>query len=223
MPERRVVLFDLDGCILDSTEPILRCHNAALAEFGLPPVPADEVARHIGPPLRVAVAELLAERGEGSELVEPVVEAYRRRYLDLSIELAATYPGVPELIAQLAADERLAVCTSKAADYAVPILEHLGLAPHFELIVGPDLATSEPKVDTLARAIDGLADGAPLARGASVLVGDRHHDIDAARHHGLAGVGVTWGFGSRSELEAAGAAAVVDTPAQLAEVLAHLG
>jgi hypothetical protein len=62
MAERRVVLFDLDGCILDSTEPILRCHNAALAEFGLPPIARDDLARHVGPPLQVTLAELLAER-----------------------------------------------------------------------------------------------------------------------------------------------------------------
>ena len=217
MGSPRVIFFDLDGCILDSTEPILACHNAALAEFGLAPIARRDIARYIGPPLQATVAEILAERGKGDELVGPVVEAYRNRYLQVSIEMALTYRGVPELLDDLAGTERLAVCTSKASVYAVAILEHLGLSRHFETIAGPPLNPPEPKVDTLARALDDLS---PLDPSCSVMVGDRHHDIEAGRHHGLVPVGVTWGFGSRDELSAAGASVIVDTPEQLAAALA---
>ena len=219
----RVVAFDLDGCIVDSTEPIFQCMNAALAELGLDPIPARDLAHRVGPPLQLMLADLLAERGADAALVDPLVDAYRSRYRTESLRLALAYPGVVELIEQLSTVDRLAVCTSKPTRFAVPILEHLGLAPRFERIAGPGLTEAEPKVATLARVLGELDDAAPLDVAASVMIGDRHHDVDAALAHGLVPIGVTWGFGSRNELESAGAAAVVDHPSELPEVLAGLG
>jgi phosphoglycolate phosphatase len=215
----RVIFFDLDGCILDSTEPILRCLNEALVELGLVPIPRDDLDRHVGPPLQLTLATLLAERSAPLELVDPLVEAYRRRYKSVSIDLAATYPGIDDLIGTLARTERLGVCTSKPTRWAVPILEHLDLARHFELIAGPGLTEAEAKVDTLARALVELS---PPDDPASVMIGDRHHDVDAAQHHGLVPIGVTWGFGTRDELIGAGALAVIDAPDELFTVLAAL-
>ena len=220
MRSRRVVAFDLDGCILDSTEPIFQCLNGALAELDLAPLSIDDLAPRVGPPLQLMLAELLAEREADPSLVEPLVSAYRERYRTESLRLAVTYPGIDDLLAALASGERLAVCTSKPSRWAVPILEHLGLAGLFEHIAGPGLTEAESKSDTLARL---LADLEPLDARRSVMIGDRHHDIDAARHHGLVPVGVTWGFGTRDELESAGAVAVVDRPDEVPGVLAGLG
>jgi phosphoglycolate phosphatase len=213
---RRVVFFDLDGCILDSTEPILRCLNEALIEFELEPIDREGLSRHVGPPLQHSIAELLAEQGASPGLVEPLVAAYRERYRTVSIKLAVTYPGVASLIVRLAHTERVSVCTSKPTRWAIPILEHLGLAEEFELIAGPGLTEAEDKVATLGRALDQLS---PLDAGASVMIGDRRHDVEAAAHHGLASIGVTWGFGTRDELVTAGAAIVVDTTDELLAVL----
>ncbi|MGY6502510.1 MAG: HAD hydrolase-like protein [Acidimicrobiales bacterium] len=215
----RVVLFDLDGCLLDSTEPIRRCLDAALADHGLAPIAADDFAHRVGPPLQVMLQSLLVERDAPLDLVDPLVESYRDRYRTVSIEMAVTYDGIPGALAAIGATERLGVCTSKPARWAVPILEHLGLAPLFEDIAGPGLTEAEPKSATMAGALDRLA---PVDRPASVMIGDRHHDIDAARHHGLRSIGVTWGFGERSELEDAGADVVVDHPGQLTVALAAL-
>jgi phosphoglycolate phosphatase len=214
------VAFDLDGCILDSTEPISQCLNAALTQFGLAPLTVEDLAPRVGPPLQLMLSGLLAERGADPDLVEPLVSAYRERYRDQSLRLALTYPGIVDLLGSLVGDERLAVCTSKPSRWAVPILEHLGLAGHFEHIAGPGLTEAEPKADTLARLLEELA---PVEVARSVMVGDRHHDVDAARHHGLVPIGVTWGFGTRDELESAGAAAVIDHPDELPGVLADLG
>jgi len=151
--------------------------------------------------------------------IDNVIEGYRSRYSTESVRLAASYAGVPELVAALAATERLAVCTSKPRRFAVPILEQLGMARHFAHIEGPGLTEVEPKTVTMER----LRRVLPLDPSASVMVGDRHHDVEAALAHGLLPVGVTWGFGSRDELEAAGAVSVIDRPDELHEVLAGLG
>jgi phosphoglycolate phosphatase len=95
---------------------------------------------------------------------------------------------------------------------ATPILEHLGLLDAFAFVEGPsfDVAGHETKSVTLGRALERLA--------VDVMVGDRHHDIDAGRTHGLRTVGVLWGIGDADELS--GADVLVATPDELVEVLA---
>jgi len=215
--DARVLFFDVDGCLVDSTVPIHVCLDAAMVDFGLPPIPADQLDRHIGPPLQVTLTILVTELDEDPALVPLLMAAYRERYAHMSIDEARSYPGVPELVATLdAAGERLGVVTSKPRRFAVPILEALDLARHFEVMFGPEETEAEPKTETLRRA---LAAVAPCDVRSSLMIGDRHHDIEAAGNHTMSAIGVTWGFGSRSELEASGAVAVVDTAAELAAVL----
>ncbi len=214
-----VVVFDLDGCILDSTEPITQCLNAALVDHGLEPIGRDDLASRIGPPLQHMVSALLTEAGAEPELRDPVVESYRDRYRTASIDLALTYPGIPETVHLLADSTRVAVCTSKPARFAIPILEHLGLAPLFEVIAGPLHGEAESKIETLLRALGELGS---VDRDRSLMVGDRNHDVEAALAHGLVPVGVTWGFGTAAELWDAGAAHVVDTPAELIDLAGTL-
>lgn len=213
----RVVFFDLDGCLVDSTVPIRRCLDAAFADHDLPPLTDEGFRRHVGPPLQVSLAARVAELGRPPELVAQLIDAYRSRYATMSVDLAVAYPGVAELVVDLSeAGERIGVVTSKPRRYAVPILDALDLTRRFEVVFGPEDDESEPKTMTLRRALDAVD---PLDRGASLMVGDRHHDIDAARHHGLSGIGVSWGFGSRDELEGAGAVAVAETADDLAAIL----
>lgn len=213
----RVVLFDLDGCILDSTEPVLQCLNAALVEFELGSLTRYDLNRFIGPPLQLTLRALLDEKGASPDLVGPLMETYRSYYRTASLELALTYRGIPEAIADLATTNRLGVCTSKPTHWAAPILDHLGLSAHFEIIAGPDLTETEGKVETMTRALAELEDVDPST---SVMIGDRRHDVEAALHHGLRPIGVTWGFGSRDELEEAGAAHIVDHPSELVALIA---
>jgi phosphoglycolate phosphatase len=210
----RTCLFDLDGTLLDSREPILTGMNRALTTLGLEPVTGEELWPHIGPPLRVLLDALLTERGDDPSLVEPLVDLYRAEYRTLSIELARVYPGIPQLLGSLAGRARLGVVTSKPQVFALPILETLGLAGQMEVIEGADPTDSEPKPVTLARALDrlGLESGAEGV----AMIGDRRHDIEAGRVFGLGTVGVTWGFGTRDELIEAGADTIVDDPSEIA-------
>lgn len=212
-----MLLFDLDGCIVDSTEPIRRCLDAAFAEHGLPALTPEGLRRHIGPPLQVSLAAVVAEHGREPSLVEDLVVAYRSRYATMSVERAVAYPGVAELVRSLTADgERVGVVTSKPQRFAEPILDALELGDHLEIVVGPGLTEAEPKTVTLDRALALLGE---IDATGSVMIGDRRHDIEAARAHGLAGIGVLWGFGTRDELTSAGAAAIVDSAEELERLL----
>jgi len=211
------VLFDLDGVLVDSRAPIAGSINFALAALGLPAQPEASLHRFIGPPLHAAFVELLGALGADPARAGDAVAAYRRRYAEASLRETALFPGIAALLRLASAHWPLAVATSKPTVYARPILETLGVAGAFRAIVGPDLGPrGEPKEATVARALGalGIPGGPDVA-----LVGDRHHDVTAARAHGCVAVGVAWGIGSEEELRESGALCVVREPAALWERL----
>jgi phosphoglycolate phosphatase len=205
--------FDLDGTLVDSGPPIIDSLNDALDRHGLDPVPHDHAHVYIGPPLYDTITDLLVERGQDPALMTSLLTAYREVYASRSLTETVVYPGVVELLESIRI--RTAVVTSKPRATAVPILESLGLASLFELIEGPALTSPEPKSTTLARALTAV----DVSPDRTVMIGDRRHDIEAGRHHGTHTVGVTWGFGTRDELQMAGADRLVDSPAALAALL----
>jgi phosphoglycolate phosphatase len=213
-----IVLFDVDGTLVDSSEPILTAMNHALADNALPPISSDDLSRIVGPPIHQGLQSVIRGWGENVSLVPKLVSDFREVYRPLSLELAATYPGVPEMLADTSRIARVGVVTSKPADYARPILERLGFAEYFEVIEGPDLSTeSEPKATTLRRGLTAM-DVDP-SEGQLLMVGDRRQDVEAGRACNLQTVGVTWGFGSRNELISEGADAVITLPNQLLRLI----
>ena len=203
------ILFDLDGVLVDSRVAITRSLNAALAEHDLPARPELELYGFIGPPLHEAFRRLA-----GREDVDALVDSYRARYRVKMVEETLVMDGVPELLAGLR--HPAVVATSKPRPLAEPLIEALGLRDRFVAVEGPSLgADAESKATTIGRALEALPAGAR-----PVMVGDRLHDVHGAAAHGLDCIGVLWGIGSRDELVEAGAVAIAETPAELAELLA---
>jgi phosphoglycolate phosphatase len=213
------ILFDLDGVIVDSRAPVARCINFALERAGLRPESEPRLHARIGDPLHGVFVELLAERGEGAARAPECVASYRELYRDVSLAETSLVPGMRKLLADLAGRRPLALATSKPLEFAMPILERLGVAAHFAAHVGAPLVAGEPesKTGTARRALAalGLAPGARAA-----LDGDRHHDVSAARTLAIRSIGVTWGIGSEAELREAGADLVVHSPDELGRLLA---
>jgi phosphoglycolate phosphatase len=203
------VVFDLDGVLVDSRACFARCVNAALAEHGHPTRRPEDLHVFLGPPIHETFERLT---GADPSAVDLLAAAYRRHYFATMLEDSLVFDGIPEALAALAGRGLpLAVATSKVATLAVTLLEALGLARHFAVIAGSSLeARHEPKAVTLARALAGL-NGVRRP----VMVGDRLYDVVGAREHGMPCIGVLWGAGTRAELEAAGAAALVRAPADL--------
>jgi phosphoglycolate phosphatase len=204
-----IALFDLDGTLVDSRYAITSCINHALRVTGLPERELASLEGFIGGPLREAFLEL----GGDEERADACLAAYRGRYPSLSLTDTPVFDGIHEMLRSIALPK--AIVTSKPAAYAEPLVAALGLREFFSGVFGPSLeALAEPKQTTLERALEALpADSEP------VLVGDRIHDIDAARAHGIPVIGVLWGIGSAQEL--APADSLVATPRELAELLAQ--
>lgn len=207
-----LVLFDLDGTITQSEYGIFSSVQYALEKFGIHETDPKNLRRFIGPPLYVSFSEFYGLKGDDGELA---VKYYREVYETENYKEAPVYDGVKELLKALKDEgKRLMVVTSKPQEMADKVIEHVGVAPYFDAIVGPGREMLSPsKKDLILKAL-GIAgsDGKD-----AVMVGDRLFDIEGACGAGIDSIGVLYGYGSREELEKAGATYIVDTPEQIAD------
>jgi phosphoglycolate phosphatase len=205
-------LFDLDGTLIDSEIGILGCVRHALTQLGVAH-PA-EMRHWIGPPLRHSFAPLL---DHDHDRIELAVEHYHERFHTIGWREHSVYAGIDAMIDRLqAAGHTLAVVTSKPERHARPIVEHLPFGSAFSRLYGPDPSSPHSEKATMIAAA--LSDFG-VAPEQAVMIGDRHFDIDGAVANRVKGVGVLWGFGTRAELEKAGAHALANDPAHLADLL----
>jgi phosphoglycolate phosphatase len=218
-----VVLLDLDGTLTDSAPGITGSLRAALTEAALP-VPDDAALRRfVGPPL----PEMLATHGVPAGRVDELVATYRRHFTAGGMFDNAVFPGIEEVLVELrAAGVVLAVATSKPEVYARQIARHFGLDAHLthglDGVFGADAdqGARSAKAEVVGHALATLeARGVAVGPATTVMVGDREHDVLGAGRHGIATVGVAWGYAEPGELEAAGAAVVVHTPRELTDLL----
>jgi phosphoglycolate phosphatase len=213
----RHLFLDLDGTLTDPAPGIAACFVYAARVLGHAAVSEADVRRFIGPPLREAFWEILATRDPVR--IEEAVRVYRERFGTVGLFENSVYPGVPEALAQLrAAGYALSLVTSKAESYANRIVDHFGLREQLPHVYGAALSGERStKTELIGHALA----VEELAPADACMIGDREHDIVGAKAHGVRAIGVTWGYGSRAELEAAGADRVVDTrEGLLAAVLA---
>ena len=210
--KRPVLLFDLDGTLSDPSAGILRCIVHTLNTFDRDVPPLEELHRLIGPPLHETFALLVPDRpGEA-------VTTFRERYGATGLFENQLYGGMEEALQSLAGiTEAMFVATSKPAEYAVRTIEHFQLQNFFRGVYGSEMTGERAdKTELLAHL---LAEEA-LDPDSVTMIGDRKHDILAARAHGVRSIGVTWGFGSVDELRDAGADVLCDAPAELVKAVA---
>jgi phosphoglycolate phosphatase len=214
-PDRlAAVIFDIDGTLLDSAAGIVAGFRHALRSVGFAP-PSDAVLRSdLGPP----VGPYFTSLGLDDALLERAVSAYRSYYRVEGMYDAAAYPGISDLLAVLSRSLVLGTATAKPTDTAEDILGAHDLAGYFAAITGTDdLRTT--KSETIAHALELLGRPDPST---VLMVGDRHSDIAGGQACGLFSVGVTWGYGSRSELASAGADLLIDRPGELLDLVHRL-
>jgi len=207
----RLAIFDLDGTLVDSIEDIHAAVNHGLARAGLPPRGLEEVRGFIGDGARV-----LLERAVGPhrDRLEEAIAGWREHYQAHLLDHTRFYPGLVEVLT--AAGRTLAVQTNKPGQMARRILEGLGLLARFAVVLGGGEAPTKPDPAGVRLILDRV--GARAEE--TVFVGDSTVDLATARNAGVVFVGVTWGLVARQELLRAGAAHLVDRPAELAPWLA---
>jgi phosphoglycolate phosphatase len=191
---RPALIFDLDGTLTDPREGITRCMRAALLRLDVVPPSDDDLARLIGPPLADCFRTLVGDEERSAR----GVLYFRECYGSGGLYENTLYPDIAGTLESLnALAPALFLATSKPRVYAERILDRLALRRYFRGVYGCEL-TGE-RADK-AELLTHLLRGENLDRAAAVMIGDRMHDIAAARANGMRSVGVTWGFGTIEEL-----------------------
>lgn len=194
MKKYDLVVFDLDGTLLDTAAGVLSAVRHTIAVMGFTPLPEEKLAAFVGPPIQDSFAEAYGLTGP---VLQTIADTFRRQYAEVDLLKAAPYPGIYELFDGLTtAGVQTAVATYKREDYALSLLRHFGFDRYTALMHGADNENKLKKRDIIERCISesGVRD-----RRRVVMVGDTAHDARGAAEIGVDFIGVTFGFGFRTE------------------------
>lgn len=189
-----LVVFDLDGTMIDTAPDLIESLNHTIAARDLEPVTFDDLTHLVGQGARVMIRRAFDLRGQPLEdaEVDPLFDRFIDHYKAHMPGASRAFPGLETCLDRLeSAGFRLAVCTNKSAQLAAPLLQKLGLADRLAAITGGDtFAFRKPDGRHLLETI-ALAGGTAAK---SILVGDSVNDIQAAKNAGVASLGVTFGY-----------------------------
>lgn len=211
------VLFDLDGTLTNPICGITESIQYALKELGLPIPAADTLAWCIGPPLIGSLRKIL---GSDSNLAETALSLYRRHYDAEGKFKNEIYSGIPEMLKSLLRlDINLYVATSKLQSSAYEILDHFDLLNLFKEVYGGQLDNTLVDKEEL---IAYILEKEGIAKRNVIMVGDRSFDIIGAKKNEILSLGVTYGYGTREELEDSNAQYIVDSPKDIVKIINNL-
>jgi len=213
----QVVLLDLDGTLSDSRPGIEASFRHTLLTLGHDPALAGDLTWAVGPPIAVSLARLLEPFGD--DRVQQALTIYREQYSAVGLYDCAVYPGVVAMLDTLRArDVIMCIATSKRRDFAERVIDYLELRSYLRGIYGAIPGGGlDQKKDLLAHILE--AEG--FTADACVMLGDRLHDIEAAKANAIRSIGALWGYGGLAELEAAGADRIAALPGDVPALVMH--
>ena len=208
MRDEKCVIFDLDGTLTQSEEGIWNCVRYTAEQMGFPVPDAETLRKFIGPPLDYSFQTWM---GMSEEQADEATRVYRSRYQTVGLFENRVYPGIRRLLRGLKAQGYwVGIATGKPQSPSERIIEHFGLSPWIDRIVGSREKMGADKNELIRAAL-------PEAYGEAWMVGDRKFDIEGGKAVGIRTVGVGYGYGSEEELRAAGCDAYAATVRDLTD------
>jgi phosphoglycolate phosphatase len=208
----RLLVFDLDGTLIDSVADLCAAVNAMLRHFGRPPLPQGVIAGYIGNGAPMLVRRALGEQADPAFL-DSALTYFLRYYNDHKLDQTFVYPGVFEALRSLqleanGVERSMAVLTNKPVGASQGICDALGLSPYFFRIYGGNsFTTKKPEREGL----DALIREAGVTPEETLMIGDSSVDILTARNAGTWSMGCSFGLAPET-LEAAQPDCIVDSP-----------
>jgi len=218
--EIKLLIFDLDGTLIDSRLDLVHSVNATLRHMKRPELPDDVIASYVGDGAPALIRRALGNDADNEALVRSGLEYFLSYYREHKLDHTTVYAGIKEALASLRAGgngrpRKMAVLTNKPVHPSRAIVEALGLGEFFGQVYGGNsFATKKPEPEG-ALAILRETGTAPLQ---TLLVGDSAVDVATARSAGLWSCGVTYGFAPHT-LSSHPPDVTVDSPAELTKVL----
>ncbi|HCP44792.1 MAG TPA: HAD family hydrolase [Deltaproteobacteria bacterium] len=185
-----LVVFDLDGTVVDSTRALLAAHKTAWASLNLPCPPKETILDLIGLPLLHTMRTL-----DPHQDPEALAEAYSLAYVKIAPRYERLFDGMSELLAR---PFRAAVATGKSQRGADRVVNQLGLGDRFEVVLGGDSVPRPKPNPDLLHAIMRETDTGPEDL---VMIGDTTYDLEMAHAAGVKAIGVSWGHHSAERLQ----------------------
>lgn len=215
----RLVIFDLDGTLLDSERDLAASVNAMLLRYGRKELPLEVIGTYIGDGAPMLIRRALGDPAD-REFLQEALNFFLTHYREHKLDTTRPYDGIKQTLLRIAPSDgsrrKLAVLTNKPVRVSRDILSGLGFSEaFFQIYGGNSFETKKP--DPLGA--NTLLKEAGVSSAEAVMVGDSQVDVLTARNAGMWSIGVTYGFAPRS-LEVAVPDVLVDTPAELAMVLA---
>ena len=208
-----LIMFDLDGTLVNSEEGVTKTVQYALSACGIEENNQDTLRRCIGPPLIDAFMEYYGmTEAEGLK----ALEKYRERYKTTGVYENEIFPDVEYVLKTLKENgKKVALATSKPHIFAREVLKSFNLTKYFDIIVGAEFdGTRNDKADVIKEVLNQAGEYKK-----PVMIGDRKHDVEGAKKNGLPCIGVSFGFAPEGELEEYGAIAIADDMNNLLEIL----
>lgn len=206
VPNPGVLLFDLDGTLVDSLADIAASVDWVRARHGLPELGPQRVRAMIGDGLAELLHRALPDLDDGARAAAE--HTYRDHHWQQCVTLVRPYPGVEAALAQWSADGvAMAVVTNKPTRFAERILAHLGLADWLPVVVGADVVGRKPSPEPCREALRRLGRDAddPAASADAAMVGDGVQDLRAGKAAGMGTIAALYGFREPELLRAEGA------------------
>ena len=215
----QLVIFDLDGTLIDSRLDLVHSVNAALRHIGRPALPDDVIASYVGDGAPILIQRALGGEHVDEATVRKGLEFFLSYYREHKLDHTKVYPGIPETLAMIqnsgnGQPRKLAILSNKPVNPSRAIVEALDLGKFFAQVYGGNsFATKKPDPEGARKLLDELG----VRPEQAAIVGDSHTDIETGRNAGLWTVAVTYGFAPHT-LEEAPADVSVDDPHELARI-----
>ncbi len=215
----RLLIFDLDGTLIDSSQDITDAINYAITPFGVKPLTVNEIKERVGSGITKLIEALLSYEeikrlggNPGEEAIRRFLEYYSMHLLDNT----GPYLGVRETLQKLTAYKK-AVISNKREVLSKRILEGLGLLRFFDIVLGSDSVSEKkpspvPVLEVLGRL------GA--SKDEAVMIGDSNYDIESAHAAGVKIIAVTYGYRSKEDLKSADF--MIDSFKELLDILPQI-
>jgi len=215
----RLLIFDLDGTLIDSRLDLVHSVNAALRHIGCVELPEDLIASYVGDGAPALIRRALGAKADDEQLVSAGLEHFLSYYREHKLDHTHVYDGIKQALTEIrtSADgvpRKMAVLTNKPVNPSRAIVEALGLGEFFPIVYGGNsFATKKPDPEG-AQIILRETASQPSE---TLIVGDSHVDVSTGRNAGLWTCGVTYGF-SPETLQQTPPDVLLDRPAELAQL-----
>jgi phosphoglycolate phosphatase len=195
-----LVIFDLDGTLIDSRLDLVHSVNAALRHIERPELPDDVIASYVGDGAPILIQRALGAEAADKDLVRKGLEFFLSYYREHKLDHTTVYPGIPEALAAIRSSangtpRKLAVLTNKPVNPSRVIVEALGLGQYFSQVYGGNsFVTKKPDPEGARK----LLEEHGVTPEQAAIVGDSYVDVRTGRNAGLWTVGVTYGFATHT-------------------------